>query len=221
MDIEFSGNLYCLVVETARSSSTLNTLHIRSLFEQHFPGTKTLLYNGEIIVLLCMPKPTPLSDQNYQQIRDICSKHGLYAGISNVFTNIVQLTQYYKQGLRAIELGIGLHNNPGLFIYQDYYLQHMTNIFVQKESSDTFCHPKLKTLLNYDKRHDTQLAYTLYMYLISERNIADAAEAMFIHRNTIVYRVKKINSLVTINYDSYQERQYLILSYELYKSGSS
>ena len=37
------------------------------------------------------------------------------------------------------------------------------------------------------------------------------------HRNTLVYRLKKINSLVSINYESYEERQHIILSYELYR----
>jgi len=63
--------------------------------------------------------------------------------------------------------------------------------------------------------HDSELAYTLYMYLIHERNLAAAAEAMHMHRNSLVYRIKKINTLINDNYESYRERQYLILSYEI------
>ncbi len=212
---EFSGTLYCLVVETARSSSTLNKTHIKNLLEQLFPGTKTLLYNGEIIALIRCPAGKPLSAQDYNSVRELCRQQEIYAGISNAFEKITHLSSYYKQCLRAIELGVVSEDKPNLFVYGDYYLKHITNLFSEKESPDTFCHPKLKVLFKYDKKHSAQLAYTLYMYLISERNVAYTAENMFVHRNTINYRLKKIDSLVNIDYENYSERQYIILSYEL------
>ena len=94
-------------------------------------------------------------------------------------------------------------------------MQHLANIFSQKESALIYCHPALKQLLEYDKKHDTQLSLTLYQYLANERNSVVAAEAMFIHRNTLIYRLKKIDTLVDIDYDSFSERQYIILSYEI------
>lgn len=122
---EFNGTLYCMIIEAARSSHTLNTMHIRSVFETDFSNTLTLMYNGSILVLF--------------------------------------------------------------------------------------------RLLDFDEANRTHLAEILYVYLICERNIATASEHMQMHRNTLVYRLKKINSLVTINYESYEERQHIILSYELYR----
>ena len=94
-------------------------------------------------------------------------------------------------------------------------MEHMAHIFFQKESPEIYCHPKMKYLMDYDIEHDSQLAYSLYMYLIYERNSAAASEAMFVHRNTLNYRLTKIDSLVQINYQDPQERQYLVLSYEI------
>jgi DNA-binding PucR family transcriptional regulator len=53
------------------------------------------------------------------------------------------------------------------------------------------------------------------MYLIHERNLAAAAEAMDMHRTSLVYRFKKINSLIGDDFDDYRNRLYLILSYEM------
>lgn len=215
---EFSGNLYCMVIETARSSSTLNTMHVRSLFETTFPNTMTLMYNGGIIILLRLPGQQILQADDYRKISDICLEYGLYAGMGNCFQNILHLPEYYHQGLRSIELGICQKNEPSLFLYQDYYLSHMTTVFAQKESPETFCHPQLKILLDYDKKNGTNLSYILYMWLICERNSATAAQTMYMHRNTLVYRLKKINSLISVDYESYLERQHIILSYELIKN---
>ena len=212
---EFSGNMHCLVIETARSSITLNTHRIRNLFESHFPNTKTLIYHGQIIVILNTPKNQILPKDYVHTATEICKNNNLYAGLSNCFKNIVELPKYYKQALRSIELGACAIDKPNLFLYKDYYLEHVKNIFLQKESPETFCHPKMKLLLDYDKKHDSDLAHTFYMYLIHERNITSTATAMHMHRNTIVYRIKKIHSLIGEDYESYRERQYLILSYEI------
>ena len=117
--------------------------------------------------------------------------------------------------MRALEIGIPYNNAPNLFVYETYYLEHLIHTFTQKEAAKIFCHPTLKCLFEYDKKNDTELAETLYMYLRNERNYSMTAESMYVHRNTILYRLKKIDSLVNINYDDYKERQYLILSYEL------
>lgn len=212
---EFSGNMYCIVIEVARSSNALNPYRIRSLFESRFYDTKSLIYNGEIVLLLTVPKNQLLSPEQIDKVHQICTENGLYAGMSNCFQDITKLAEYYKQALRGIELGICTSNMPNLFVYEDYYLEHVKNIFMQKESSDTFCHPKMKFLLDYDKEHKSELAYTLYMYLINERNIAAASAAMNMHRTSLVYRFKKINSLIGEDFDNYKNRQYMILSYEM------
>lgn len=215
--VEFSGIMRCLVVEIARTSNTINPYRIRNLFESSVSNTKTLIYNGQIIVLFSIPKGQNLSVLQKGIVQDICVKNGLYAGMSNWFDDIINLSEYYKQALRAIELGIESQNQPSLFLYEDYYLEHMKNIFMQKESAKTFCHPKMNILLEYDKKNKSQLAYTLYMYLFHERNIGATAAAMHMHRSSLTYRFKKIFALIGENFDDAKERHYLILSYELNK----
>ena len=212
---DFTGNLYCLVVETARSANTVNTYHIRSLLESNLPNFKTLIYNGQIVGIWIRPKDEYLAPELLETARQLCGTNDLYAGISNCFQNLIELSDFYKQALRAIELGICTENHPNLFCYGDHFFEHLKNIFTQKESARTFCHPKMKLLLDYDKEHGSDLAYTLYIYLMNERNTVTTAAAMFMHRNSIVYRVRKITSLIGDDFDDYFERQYLILSYKL------
>jgi hypothetical protein len=215
---DFTGNLYCMVIETARSSETLNTMHFRSMFETQFPGTMSLMYQGGIIILFHPTGNGTLSEEDLISIHDLCRDYGLYAGMGNCFQDILKIKDYYKQALRAIELGICHQNNPGLFLYRDYYMNHVANLFTQKESLETFCHPQLKILLDYDAANQTDYAKILYTWLISERNMATTAKELFLHRNTLIYRMKKINSMIDVNFDDYYERQRIILSYEFYRA---
>ncbi|MBR2754406.1 MAG: helix-turn-helix domain-containing protein [Lachnospiraceae bacterium] len=214
---EFSKNKYCMVIEAARTNDTLNLSSLRSKFESLLVGTKTLHYNGQIIVIFSFPDKKYLGEKEFKLINALCVRENLFAGLSNVFTDIIQFRGYYEQSLRAIEIGAAIKNTAGLYAYKDYYLQHMANTFTSKESFITYCHPKLKTLLEHDQKNDTELAYTLYLYLVHERRSQEAADALNIHRNTLSYRLKMIDSLVDIDYEDYKERQYIILSYELFK----
>ena len=215
VNLRFLNNIWCMVIETSRSPKTLSNIHIRNVFESLFPDTRTLEYNGEIIVLFQMDDGSAMSDMLKNRISEMCATEDLYAGMSNNFTDIKKLTSYYKQALQAIEMGVAKKDAPGLYCYSNYYMQHVIDSFAGKPGSDVFCSPKLRTLLEYDRKNGTELAYSLYMYLVCERNSIAASNLMFIHRNTLIYRLKKIDALISIDYEKYEERQYLILSYEM------
>ncbi len=212
---DFSGNFMCIVVEMARSGNLIDIRHIRNQFDSKLSHSKTLIYADQLVILLCLGNKQHLAADDMRKIKEICKEQGIYAGLSNLFPSVVEIQDYYKQALRAIEIGIQYSNDPGLFRYQDYFMQHMMNMFIQKESIKTFCHPAMRTLLEYDNENQTQLAMSLVEWIKSERNASAAADALQIHRNTMIYRLKKIDELVSVNYDDISERQYLALSYEL------
>ena len=212
---DFKGNNYCIVIEIARSQETINARHVRNMLESRIPYLKTIIYNGQLIAIITISNKQLLPPEYLNAMQKLCQENGLYAGMSNCFQNILKIEEYYNQALRAIELGICKDNSPNLFAYENYYLEHMMNAFTLNESSWTFCHPKMQFLLDYDKEHHSEFAYTLYMYLTHERNLAATSEAMDMHRTSLVYRFKKINSLIGEDFDDYRERMYLILSYEM------
>ena len=211
----FYGNMYCLVIETARSLNTINISHIRSLFETTFANTVSTTYGGGILIIFNYPNAILMPEKDQKKIAQMCQQYGLYAGLGNSFTNILEVKEYYMQALRSIELGVLKDASPNLFLYKDNYMNHLAGVFRQKESFDAFCNTKLKILFECDKKNNTSYADTLYAYLVCERNIAATAQKLYMHRNTLVYRLKKISDLVSIDYDDFNERQHIILSYEL------
>lgn len=69
---------------------------------------------------------------------------------------------------------------------------------------------KLKILIKEDLKEKSELVKTLYYYLIEERSLQKAAAKLDIHRNSVVYRLNKIDELCHFNYDDYELRQNLI-----------
>jgi PucR family transcriptional regulator, purine catabolism regulatory protein len=51
-------------------------------------------------------------------------------------------------------------------------------------------------LLDYDGKHHASLVRTLEVYLRRDRNMAAAARELFVHYNTLRYRLQQISSLL-------------------------
>jgi DNA-binding PucR family transcriptional regulator len=61
---------------------------------------------------------------------------------------------------------------------------------------EAFMKDQLGTLLDYDKRHHSDLLVTLARYFDSGCNIDQAAAALSIHRSTVKYRLKRVRELL-------------------------
>ena len=63
----------------------------------------------------------------------------------------------------------------------------------------------LKVLLEYDRENDAQLVQTLQVYLDSDCQSAEAAQRLFVHRNTLRYRMRLIEKLTGCDLDSFED----------------
>ena len=78
-------------------------------------------------------------------------------------------------------------------------------------------HPAVALLAAYDASHGTDLLATLEAYLENERSIKRTAAALFVHRNSLMYRIGRICDLCALDLDDVSTRKLLLLSLELRK----
>ena len=81
------------------------------------------------------------------------------------------------------------------------YMFHGDN---QREILD-YCNNKLERLENYDNANGSFLEETLLTYYMNGFNTVRTAEALFIHRNTLLNRIEKIEELLDIEINDYME----------------
>nr|WP_237449182.1 MULTISPECIES: helix-turn-helix domain-containing protein [unclassified Paenibacillus] len=84
-------------------------------------------------------------------------------------------------------------------MYEDYLCEHIGKIISEQNDLADFCHPVIQKLIAYDNAHKTSLLPTLEAYLqyVDTPNIA--AKTLFIHRNTLFYRINRIRELFEID----------------------
>lgn len=212
VDLHFEELIYITVAELARSAQFINPTNVRNRFEQLLPGSRSILYNGQVVLVTTRRASQPITREEAERLRACCREDGLFCGMSNSFRGVAELPNFYRQALRAMELGTRNREEPSLYIYEEHATDHIMAQFCQREDPMVFCHPAVRLLLDYDAKRNTELTETLYRYLLWERNVVLTARKMHVHRNTLAYRLNKIATLVQVDLEDAQTRQYLMAS---------
>lgn len=133
-------------------------------------------------------------------------------GISLPFYEWDTFPAPYKEACLSCEINSSI---PGIFYCRDYAFELLLSAVDQANEGYHILHPALGLLRQYDKLHATCFYETLYQYLVNERNIAQTCKAMYIHRNTLLYRIKRIMQLIECDLNDLDERLFLLLSYRI------
>lgn len=137
------------------------------------------------------------------------------AGISNEFSNFYDLQIFSVEADTALIIGEGKDSMLWYYCFKDYSFTYLKNQCLKEFPFDQICHPAINTLIDHDKKEHSELCKTLRIYLEEKYNGSHAADKLFIHRTTFLYRMKKIEELTGIDFENIEERAYLILSFLL------
>jgi purine catabolism regulator len=75
-----------------------------------------------------------------------------------------------------------------------------------KPQLSTYIQDNLKVLLDYDQENNTELVHTLCSYFEHGGNVKQIAQALYVHYNTVVYRLDRIEKLLKISLSNSQQR---------------
>ena len=78
----------------------------------------------------------------------------------------------------------------------------MLSNFPKELNLADYVHPALNILAEYDALYNNNLYQTLLVYLQSGCNVKLAAAKLFIHRNSMTYRLNKIISLTNLDLEN-------------------
>lgn len=84
-----------------------------------------------------------------------------------------------------------------------------------KEIIKDYYHHMLQPLIDYDRVNQTDLCQTLQCYLNNDGSVKDTAEELFVHRNTVNYKLNKVEEILEIEMSSLAARTELIIAFKL------
>ena len=149
----------------------------------------------------------------------ICQTHPQLTcniGIGLAVSDIEKLKQSYEQAAECINYCNKLSLNHQSLCYNQLGLYQLFSDLNQTQLYESFVETQLGALIHYDADNHTRLVETLSLYLQNNCNILHTADAAYTHRNTIKYRITRIEELLHVDLQNASARLNLHLALYLY-----
>lgn len=122
--------------------------------------------------------------------------------------------QSFRQAGQALELARRFQERKALY-FPDLSVYRLLIQLEQSPELAAFYHEMLGRLLVAEGSRD--LLHTLQVYFEHHGNLSKAAEALFIHRNTLIYRMERIASLAGLDLDDPDTRLAVQLALHIHR----
>ncbi|GEN53225.1 PucR family transcriptional regulator [Halobacillus faecis] len=132
-------------------------------------------------------------------------------GVGKEYTKIYYMRKSFLEALEVIEtanfIGPRPETMPREFSKLGLY-RYLAALY-EKNSSEDYYSEDLLTLIKNDTTKQTELLFTLESYLANNGKGKQTANELFIHPNTLNYRIKQIQELTNIDFSDFNMKAYL------------
>lgn len=165
-----------------------------------------------IFVNLEINRFTPLSlKKKCQKLSDKLMQMGIssFIGIGPPANNLKELKLSYEDAWSAVRIGNKLSNLPAVFFIDEILLENLV-LNVDRELVNRLIS---RTLTKLKKQNDwNDLAKTICAWCEAGFNRKETSELLFIHRNTLDYRLNKIREIINIDLKDYKKIMLIYLT---------
>lgn len=174
---------------------------IRSSIGQHLPLSWQVLYKGYIVVLADFSSKLYQNTDTLNRLNLFLEEKQLVSGLSDVFSNTYYLQRYYQQACSALYFGKAFEDSRRIIPFEDYKVFSMFQNISDNNLFTQYSTEVIRTICQYDKDNGTAYFETLFHYLGNHCSVNKAAQALYVHRNTVAYRISRIEELFGLTFD--------------------
>lgn len=214
IDLPSRGEFVLLIIDGKQEYASITNYLLRQIAE-HLPNDRVFLYQGQILVLLSEKR----LGWALSELLPLLQENQLSCGVSRGFTYLLEMLPAYHQARAALRLGDritslrtlerlgveGLVYEQYIFSYQHYAPYHM----VEAAADVGVISPLLEKLIRADRADRMDHLRVLHGFLSCERRPTQTAELLHMHRNNVIYRVDRIETMLGISLDDTILRQEL------------
>lgn len=134
--------------------------------------------------------------EEYQQSALTDLKLSLSFGIGNFVNDVTYIPISYSEAVEAWKNGEELYQKRFINFYETKQLVELLRL-IPAENLKSFYENTLRSLAYPKSRDEEELINTLYVYLENNCEITVTAKKLFVHRNTVKYRIAKCEEILS------------------------
>lgn len=126
----------------------------------------------------------------------ILQDYDMCCGCSQDFGSLEGREAYIEQATLALEAGSRMYPLEKLFHFGELYADCLLLEAADKWQEKNILLPEIRLLEEFDKHNGADYLETLRVYLYERNDLNRAAARLHLHRNTLTYRLRKIEELI-------------------------
>ena len=200
-----------------------NLSYLMQQLQSIFPETNMAICGSDIVILFSQEeRPNGRLDFDYDRLTALMEQFQAHAGVSNASRQRSRLYTLYSIASATIRIGCKLHRfseNERVFSYEDYSMYYIIDLCASKYTETLhhndliyLIHPSIIKICRYDAAHKSNLRDVLYYYLLCGCSLHKTAATMYMHRNTVMNKLNKINEIAEIPLEDGYTRHRMIIS---------
>lgn len=135
----------------------------------------------------------------YKQLQSKIPDIDFYIGLGSMVEKLAKISESYAQAVRAVDAGIKVFPDRHIIYYQDIYVEDMLFSIGQHPALNKLYNLLLLPVYQYDVENGTELFKTLEAIVRLGGNTRKVAEELFLHRNSVNYRLDRIQTILGVD----------------------
>ncbi len=203
---------FTVIVASVKETEYLNILEkIKDIFIQEEMGYY-LGMGTEIVGIINGTKQNRVAEK-VTQVQELIEKaltkpekKAVYIGSGNEYSKISHIRKSYLEALEVIETMVFLNVDTLSCAFEELGLFRYLKLMYKKNISEQYRNEKIVKIMKKDAENNSELLKTLWCFIKNNCRVGKTAEQLFIHPNTLNYRIKQISELTSINFENVHER---------------
>lgn len=178
---------------------------------------------GEIIVVLTVEASAATEQKNRIEIlvkkvmneaREKFAPRVIRVGVGRIYRKPDEIFRSYQEAKVALELGKRLNMRHQTPYFKDLGLVRILYNHDSQELRD-FYTETLGEIERFDKEQNSDLMNSLEKYLMYHCDLKTAADVLFLHPNTLRYRLKKVEELLNVDLNHVDVKLNLMAAFKI------
>lgn len=183
-------------------------------------GHRAFLYRQRIYIYVPVDlhSETALNSAARQEslLQHFGERYQVRLGLSGYYQQLAQVGQAVAQAQRILELSQRMPEEDAVdgavFRYRDLALLDLADCYRQNNPVETFAPPSYLRIVEGDRRNHTNNCYVAQVYIQNGCSVAQTAKKLFMHKNSVLYRVERIKNLYGMDFSDRREKQLFLLA---------
>ena len=126
----------------------------------------------------------------------------VYVGISDPKPDLISIPEAYAEARNAINVGRVYHANKHVFVYRNLLLER----FLSDVSPELGASYNARIFNRKTARlFNDEMVHTIETFFDNSLNLSETARKLYIHRNTLVYRLEKVQRAIGLDLRNFDD----------------